>query len=149
MDDDLSGSESGGTLRQKLEDALAANRDLHTQLVGYRAKDVIGEKGFKYVTPEDLTGVPLDDLADKAAEIEQSKQAQRETVLREVLTERGVPEDQFDTALAALLGNGQSTQSPADSVITNVSRIQGAAPGTLPDQNVYGEDRIRAAYAKS
>lgn len=150
MDDDLSGSESGGTLRQKLEDALAANRTLHTELVGYKAKDVIGAEGFKYVTPEDLVGVPLGDLAAKAAEIETSKKEQRQTVLRDVLTERGVPADQLDKALEALIGKPeQSQQNATDGVLNSLGRIQGSAPGTLPEQGLFGVDRIRAGLAKN
>lgn len=142
-------NESGGSLRQKLEEALAAKAALESNVVALTAEKVIGASGFKYVTPSDLAGVPLTDLEVKAQEIEQQKAAQADALLRTAVKARGVPDDQIDQVIAGLVG----TNTPAVQAVTTFDRlnaigqIQGGAPGTIPDQVKPGYDRIAAGIA--
>lgn len=149
MDDgSLDDPQSGGSLRRTLEDALAENRDLKAENIGFKAKEIIAAQGFKYVTPEHLAGVALDDLATKAAEIEQAKAEERNSVLKSVLAERGIADDQIEAALGQLLQPEAAAQQAAATRVSQLNRLQGNAPGTLPDQALWGVDLIAAGIAE-
>lgn len=127
--DEESENESGGALRQKLEAALKTNAEKDAVIATYKATDVIKAQGYKYVTPQDLTGVPIDELAAKAAELEGQKQAAASTLLKTALA-GSVPAEQLDAEVARLLG-GAKTDAAADRVHT-VSQIQGL-PANTPE----------------
>lgn len=149
MDDgSLDGTESGGQLRAKLEAALAANKTLTEEVLGFKAEKVISAKGFKFVTPEDLHGVGLDELETKAAEVEAAKAAQRESVVKQVLADKGLQGDQLDAALKNLLSPEQAQADAAIGRLAEVGRIQGNVPSTAGEQGLFGKSRIRAALAK-
>lgn len=144
-DDD---QESGSKLRDKLEAEIARSRDLTTQLVGYKAREVIEGKQWQHVTVEDLKGVGLDELETKGAELEASKAALKESVLKEVLSKQGITGDDLDAAIGQLVGK---VASPADDTSAALARMRaaqsavGTAPGKLETQGVFGASRIRAA----
>lgn len=145
MDTDLdeSGTESGSKLRERLEAEIAKSRQLHDKLVERVVKE------HRYISPEDLKGVSFDQLEAHAAEVEKTKAAQREQILKDTLVEKGVPEDQLDAALERLLGTSGPTPSeepaPATNRVASLGRLQGTAPTQKPGDGLWGADKIRAA----
>lgn len=143
-DDD---QESGSKLRDKLEAEIARSRELTSQLVGYKAREVIEAKQWQHVTAEDLKGVGLEELEAKGAELEASKAALKESVLKEVLSKQGITGEDLDAAIGQLVGK----VSPADDTTAALARMRaaqsaaGTAPGKLDTPGVFGASRIRAA----
>jgi hypothetical protein len=151
-DDEMSGDEggagSGSKLRQKLEEALSTNRKLAEEVSSFRAREVISSKGFKHVSAQDLAGVPLDQLEAKAAEIEQDKLAQREAVLREVLSEKGMPEQELEKAVKALVGDAPGDQTTsALGRMSQLAKSGGSVPPPVAQEGLFGPSRLRAALA--
>jgi hypothetical protein len=135
------GQESGSQLREKLEAALNENKTVKTVL----AQAVV--KGLRYVTPEDLKDVAVDQIEAKAAELESTRKAAEDAALAARL---GVPVEDLDAALAKL--SGQGDQPPAQQPATRspfafTGALGGQPTGSIPDPNVRGVDRIQAAVA--
>jgi hypothetical protein len=145
---DNDGTESGSSLRDKLEAEIAARRDLESQLSSYKAKDLIAEKGWQHVNPDDLKGVGLAELETKGAELEASKAALKESVLKEVLSKQGITGDDLNDAVSKLVGK---VASPADDTTAALARMRaaqsaaGSPVGKLETPGVFGASRIRAA----
>ena len=131
------GTESGGALREKLEAELAENKALREAL----ATEVVGS--FKYVKPEDLSQVAPNELRDRAAQIEQERQAERQDLLKSELAAKGWDEKQIEE----FLGN-EGTPPPAST--SPRPKLDGNF-GSPPARPKPGEDaptgpaRIRAA----
>jgi hypothetical protein len=134
--------ESGGSLREKLESTIAANKALEAEL----AKNV-AEK-FRHVKPEDLTGVSYHEMAAKASQLEQAREEQRKQILLEALNERGIQGDDLDAALAKVTGTNAGDQAQATSRLASVGTLQGTPPGPPQTEGLWGRDRIRAAVEK-
>lgn len=150
MDDDLdelTGEESGSKLRELLKAAKRSEREWKTKALAAETKDLIQSKGFKYVKPEDLSGVEADELEAKAAEIEGKRAEERKALLAEVLGDTGLEGAQLDTAVASLLGDSGRERQEALSRIRDVGRAQGAPAPTLAEtEGLYGESRLLAAF---
>lgn len=142
--DDESGNESGGQLRSKLEASLAAQRDMAKELRGFKATALIAEKGFRYVTAEDLADVDLAELGKSAAAIEDRKGKERETVLRQVFTDQGVAEDQLDNAVAQFLAPKQESRAEQSTRIADLGRVHGTRVDTSKT-GLTGQDLILAS----
>lgn len=140
--------ESGGSLREKLEQALAANATITSELVSYKAKDLISANGYKHVTVEDLQGVSLGEIEAKAGEIETQKAAQAEAVLKTVLGSKLGDDVDLDAVIANLLGNADKVEDAALDRIRAVGQQQ-SLPKAAPaeDPNLTGPARLRAAFA--
>jgi len=109
--------ESGGALRDRLEEALKANTELGAR---NRTLEVqVAVQGFKYVKPEDLNDVPIDQVQAKAEALEASRIADREAMRAEVMAEMNLK-----TA-------GES--KPLDPAITRVAAL-GTLGGTPPGE---------------
>lgn len=140
-DQDNEDQESGSTLRAKLEASIAEANALRETAAEATVK------GFKYVKPSDLAGVAPKEMASKALEIEAAKAAERDTLLREALAERGLTDDQLDEALGKLAGGEKPDSEPtAADRVASLGQLAGSAP--RPPENVgTGDSRIRAAIA--
>lgn len=145
VQDDTTGTETGGSLRTKLESALATNASLTETLVSYKAKDVIQAKRLKHVTPEDFKGVKLDEIEAKADELEVAKAADAERVLRSVLASKGLEGDELEAEIAQLLGSDDSKAT--EKRVQTVSRINGDRPGAAETQGLIGPAKIQAHFA--
>lgn len=144
---DLDENESGGALRTKLEEALKTNAELAARVVAHEAKDVISAQGYKYVTPQDLTGVPIGELAAKAAELENTKLDQAKAILRVSLAGK-VEADQLEATIAGLLGKSEVSEAQAAALrLSTVSNIQGLPDTGVDVSKLYGADLIRHAVA--
>ena len=139
-------NESGGLLRQKLEASLARNKELETLARTFQAKDLIREKGFTHLTPEDLMGFDDTELEAKATELETQKAAAEADVLRRALEAKGLTADQLDQALAALTSGTTGTNTQPG--VREASRIGGAPPGSDRFAGLTGKDLLYAAYAE-
>lgn len=145
MADDLdeSESETGGSLRSKLEASVKANKQLADKLRTFEAKELIAAKGYKYVTAEDAAGVELDELPTKLAEIEKQKLATRESVLRDVLKGQGHEDgERLDEAVKSLL-NPQESHAETSTRLASLSRISGDFPGVHDSDGLEGRALIR------
>ncbi len=135
------GTESGREFREKFE-ALQAE-----------AGELRGLVAEKYgVSADDLKGVPANQIAAKAQELVEARKAERARVLRESLEERGLSGDNLEAALAQLSGGGTQPapeQKPATNPFASTGSLAGGPPGTLPDPNVRGVSRIRAAVVEN
>lgn len=107
---------SPGALRQKLEEALQANRQLADSNRSLTIEKVIRD-GASYVKPEELATVPLGEVATTAARLQAERVALREQLRTELVTELGVPAtsspDNQAQARVASLGSLGGTPPPA------------------------------------
>lgn len=138
-------TESGGSLRAKLEASLAENKTLAAELHQFKARDIITAKGLKHVRPDDLAGVSLADLEAKAEELEAQNAAADAEAVRRVLAAKGLDASAVDKAVTDLL-SGESTTETLDRIRSG-GRIGGDPPGTNKFEGLYGRDKIYAAYS--
>lgn len=140
--------ETGGQLRQKLEEALQANKALAERLAGHEAKAVIEAKGYRLVTAEDLKGVDLDSIAAKAEELEGAKRAD----LGRLFQAKGVPVDEVPQAIDEFLA-GPAKPAPKSDLYEGLGQIgaAGAAVRKPPLEIDLSTDPVeifKAAAAK-
>lgn len=125
----------GGTLRRKLEEALAENRKLSEAVVTVKAEKAIGEHGKGLVKAEDLKGVAPDEVETKVKEIAEKRLQERRDVLRDVLRTRdGLEGDELEAAVEDFLDGGDSDEGSGDSEpdLTDLSGLGGDRPATKP-----------------
>lgn len=142
--DDESGNESGSSLRQKLEDTVKLNKEMAKELRGFKAEKLIAEKKLAYVKPEDLADVDLAELENKALQLNEQKEGERKAVLRSVLAEQGVPEDQLDNQIEQFLAPKPESVNQVSGRLADIGQIQGRYADTSTD-NLTGPDLIYAS----
>src|SRR5690606_40552836 len=99
----------GGTLRRKLEEALAENRGVSEAGVTAKAEKVISEHGKRLVKTEDVKGVAPDEVEAKVKEIAERRLQERRDVIRDVLRARdGLEGDELEAAVDEFLGDRKS-----------------------------------------
>lgn len=133
--------ETGAGLRSRLEAEVAKRNEAESAL---RAT-IAG--GFQNVKPEDLAGVPYGDLAAKAAEIENARKVEQETLVMEALKSRGLNDDQIANLLKA---EGQTAPTPpvSQGAPAFLGNIAAAPPSRVETgEGLVGRDKIRAAVA--
>jgi hypothetical protein len=139
------GDESGGSLRQRLEEVVGKLKERDAELLTFKAEKLIQEKGFKHVTPGDLVGVSLKELEKKAAEIEEQNAGREEALLRKILSGKGLADDQLDSIVAGLLDDEKAQDKQASSAITSVIRSGGLPiADRVNDKELSGLDLIAA-----
>lgn len=142
----LDGAEGGGALRKKLEAALAENATLTGRLTALEAQNLIQTKGYKLISPEDLSDVSLEELAGKAEALESERAKLGEAALRRSLEARGMSGEELDNTVSTVLG--QSDDAAAAAALDRIRSI-GSTTGTPPSRQEPdvepGYDRIRAA----
>lgn len=147
---------TGSALRQKLEEALGQNKALASELAKLKARDVITTRGLDLVEPDDLAGVSVDQLEERA----QALQEQRLGVVRRYMERQfrssGLDGEDLDAAVeAALKGDGPGVAEGGDDpeIVERFSRVRelGSVGGRpAPVQNLdklHGFDAIEAALA--
>src|SRR5262245_18834237 len=123
--------ESGGSLREKLEAALAEVATLRTEVLEGRATKLIGDKGYKFVTPEDLRASSLDELEAKASALETEKVAAATTAVRSAFAAKGLAGDELEAAVQEVFGEApDSARSGALDRIRSVGQLGGTTVGT-------------------
>ena len=130
---------SGGFLRTKLEEALEENKDLAKQVSTARATTAISQHGYSLVKPEDLGGVPPDQVEARAKELQEQRIEARTEAVKSVLVERGLKDEELDAALEGVLGDSGKPVEPkpdSDPDFAGMANIGGARPdnkGTPPE----------------
>ena len=90
--------ESGSALRTQLEQEIAQKRAALEENQRLASTVVILQHGLDRVKPEDLTGVPTEQLAAKAAEIHQARVAEEEAIFARVAAAKGIKLDGVPTS---------------------------------------------------
>lgn len=145
---DLDGAEGGGALRKKLEAALAENATLTGRLTTLEAQNLIQTKSYKLISPEDLAGVPLDELAEKAESLEAERAKQGEASLRRTLEARGLTGDDLESTVASVFGNDDAASAAALGRIRSIGSTTGTPISRVVEEAEPGYDRIRRALQK-
>jgi len=154
MSDETLENLDGGTLRRKLEEALEKNRQLEGLVTGYAAENTIRSEGFDLVKAEDLTGVPPDEIASKAKELQEQRYAERRSTVIDVLRGTGVAEGDLETQADAMLQGqlqvGASAEVDTQAWSNALSMSQGGAPVPIVNQaELHGSDAIAYALAQN
>lgn len=136
--------ESGSTLRQKLESTLKENQELTSELSGLKAKELISEQGYGLVKPEDLTGVSLSEMAEKAEVLQGERQAMQADLAKDMLAKRGLEGDELERAVNDFL-TPESQDTAAHSRAREVAAVGGNSTPANNTQNLMGLDAIDAA----
>ncbi len=143
-DDDV--EESGSSLRRKLEETLNENRALATELSGLKAKELIAEQGLGLVKPDDLVGVDLSEMADRASQLQQERATQQADLARDMLARRGLEGDELDQAVTDFLTPPEAPRdTAAHSRAREVAAIGGSAAPIRDTSNLMGLDAIEHA----
>lgn len=146
-DDPSNDDQSGSTLRQKLEAALAENASLKTTLGVSMASQVIREKGFTHVKPDDLKGVDLEHIEARAEAIQQEKQKFLEESLKATFQAQGISDDEELTQRVQAVLGPQAAQEVAEAAAYGrVQSVVGGTPAPVVNPNqVHGREAIRVA----
>ncbi len=123
---------SGGFLRSKLEEAIERNKVLEQSATTAAATTAISEHGYTLVKPEDLVGVPLEQVEAKAKEIHEANLATRTETIRSVLVERGLKDEELEAALKGVLGDTGKPVEPEKDPSPNFAGL-GKIGGLRPD----------------
>lgn len=126
---------SGSQLRQKLEQALAQNKELREKVAVADASALISKLELKHVSAKDLIGVSSKELESKAKEFDAQKKAEKDEFLKAALVERGLDGDQLDAALAALIDPVGQVIAEQNSRQADLARAGGTP---LPRRDVEG-----------
>jgi hypothetical protein len=147
MADESTNDESGSTLRQKLEAALAENQSLKVTLGTTKASQVIQEKGFTHVKPDDLKGVDLEHIEARAEAIQQERQKFLEESLKATFQAQGISDDEELTARVQAVLGPQAAQEVAEAAAYGrVQSVVGGTPAPVVNTNqLHGREAIRAA----
>lgn len=136
--------ESGSTLRQKLESTLKENQELTSELSGLKAKELISEQGYGLVKPDDLTGVSLSEMAEKAEALQGERQAMQADLAKDMLAKRGLEGDELERAVNDFLAP-EAQDTAAHSRAREVAAVGGISTPANNTQNLMGLDAIDAA----
>lgn len=148
---DDEGSQSGGKLREKFEQALATNKELTDKLTTYEAKDFLADKAFALVKPEDLQGVTPDKFEEHATKVQQDRQALAEEVLRASLTAKGYDGDELDDLLAQMVRIETPNQEQAEATrrIRAAGSVEGLPVPRVDPSKLHGFDAIAAGIEQN
>ena len=122
-------STEGGDLRSQLESSLAENKELKESYASMAAEMAASEHDL--VSPDDLKGVAPDEMAAKAAELQQAKVEDQRNTVSKALEAKGLSGDDLEKAVDDLLN------PEADSGLDVVARARqmGVGGATVPAQD--------------
>lgn len=148
-------SGSGSKLREKLEETLSTNKELMKELAFYKAKDVINAKGFNLVKPEDLEGVALDKLEERAEALQAERQDLQKSLVQDIFKKQGLEGEELEAAVQAFIGGevtpptGESTEA-AETVerVRSLQGIDSLPAATTPPSQLHGIQAIEYGLAQ-
>ena len=144
FEDDFEG-ESGASLRRKLEEAYNDNRQLTTQLTGLTAKELIQEHGYGLVKVEDLLDTKLDEMAERAEQLQAERSGQQTDLARDMLAKRGLVGAELDKAVEDFLAPVGTGDVSAHTRTREVAAIGGTAAPLRETSGLMGLDAIEHA----
>lgn len=145
-EDGQEGQADGGKLRRKLEKALEDNRKLAERVRTHEVKQVLTEKGFDLVTPDDLSGVDLDEIEAKAAEIQERNQKLQGDLLRKALQAKGFEGEDLDEMVESIAGAKTAEQADEDATkrAQSLGRVDSTTSPRVDPSKLHGIDAISA-----
>jgi len=155
--DDVDPNEqSGGALREKLEESIGREQHLAGELAAYKAADIITQKGYMYVQPDDLAKVPLDQIESKAQALQEERAKVFEGVVRRQLEQAGVTGEDLDRRVRDFLTvpEGAVTVSETVSVEDRQAFDRAKSLGTVGSpavrnpETMSASEKIRFALSK-
>lgn len=133
-DEDLDQLDGKG-LRAKLEEALRENANLRKVAAVSKADEVIRTGKLSLVEPQDLEGVSLDSIEEKAKQL----QKEREGLISKYLSAQGIEAPD-------LAGSAEAdADADARARARGLSFIGGEPPKLGNHEKLHGSDAIRAA----
>lgn len=145
------GTETPQDLRTRLEAQIEANKGLTSALAAERTARVLASGTYALVKPEDLTGVPVDEIEAKVAALQAERHETQLGLIKDVLRRNGVPDDQLDQQATDMLAGTAAQVAPAPVSSgwgTALSAAQGGEPAPLVDASkLHGSDAIAAGLA--
>lgn len=148
---------TGSGLRQKLEETLSQNKALASELAKLKARDVITSKGLDLVEPDDLAGVSVDQLEDRAQQLQEQRLGVVRRYMERQFRTSGLDGEDLEAAVeAALKGGGPGVGAEGGDdpeVVERFARVRelGSVGGVpAPVQNLdklHGFDAIEAALS--
>lgn len=135
---------TGSQLRQKLEEALRENRQLRDLAVTTTAERVITQTGLSLVKPEDLAGVPLADIEDKAKQLQAERETQAQELIRAQLSAKGLAAEDVEAQLAVVFGEAQpDPEAEAWSRARSASAIAGTRAAAVNPDMLSPREKLR------
>jgi|SRR5690606_1569817 hypothetical protein len=149
--DKVEQTEGGKGLRRILEEALADKRAKEAELATLKTEKVLAN-GYSEVKPEDLAGVPVDQLEDRAKELHEQRLGQKREVARQLLAGQGLEGDALDQAVEKMLG-GQPVQAaePGNQfgALRQVTEAGGSPTPVVDPNQLHGVAAIEAALSNT
>lgn len=155
--DQVEREEGGRGLRQRYEAALAELKDRDNRLSTFEARNVIEVHGLSLVKPEDLAGVSVAEMEERAKAVQAEKLEAQKDLARTVFAKRGLQGEELDKAVDEFVAPAVETapqgfQSEDLTAIRELGRVPGS--GGNPTQadvpaNATNLDYFRAAEAQS
>src|SRR5210317_1720505 len=133
--DDIEKREGGRGLRVLLEDALAAEKKALQEVASLKGQQVIQDRGLSLVEPSDLAGVPVDEIEERAAQIQEEKLEAQRDLARTMFAKRGLEGADLDAAVQDFLEPAVSDVSGEhpDTGTIDTLRQAGNLPGSHGD----------------
>lgn len=141
-DDD---NDSPKDLRAKLEEALASNASLTEKLSVHEVKGVLEAKGYHLVRPEDLRGVPLQEVESKAEAIQKDRLEMQQQLTVDALTKLGIDPAEIERLTTE---SAQRDQEPPEAEqlrrVRGLGRLGGEPAHGVDTTKLHGLNAIRA-----
>lgn len=155
--DEVERKEGGRGLRARLEAALAELKDSRQERASLKAEKVIGDHGLSLVKPEDLAGVSVDDLEERAKALQAERIEAQKDLARSVFAKKGLEGDELEAAVEDFIApvtESNPTPEGAEELpdILEFGRMPGnVSDPRIPrlDEGMSGVDYLRAAEAQA
>lgn len=147
--DKIEREEGGSGLRRKLEDALRQNAELTGKVALYEAGQLISEKGYTLVKPEDLSGVKPNELEAKAEALQQQREGERKSLVREMLAKKGYADAELDLAVDEwFAGEGFEADGSDFAEITEADSLGGRPVKRISPEQMSPLEKLEAGLSK-
>lgn len=126
------GNEDAKGLRTKLEETIGQNKVLTQQVSALTAEKLISEKGFDLVPAEELAAGGLEDMEQRASQLQAEKEAQRRDMVRSVFAQRGLEGQDLEVEIDKFLSGSSDTSggvSATDQAAMESIRKTGSVAG--------------------
>jgi hypothetical protein len=147
--DEIAKVDGGSGLRRKLEEVLAENQELRSSVLTSQAEKVLGGNKYPLVSTDDLSGVGLEELEERAEALQQERLQARESTVRAVLAEKGYEGEDLDRMVGDLIGPSAEGKQDPDSEAWKRFRAGSVTGGKLEpvvkENDLHGLDAIAHA----
>lgn len=141
--------ESGSKLRQLLQKEIASRRKAEDELTTYKVKDVLSVEGFDLVKPEDLEGVSVDKVEERARALQEERETVREAVLRDFLERQGIEGDALEDMVKEYAARSDAPNVEARETLgraRQVGKLDSNPVSSVNVRDLHGVDALTAAF---